>query len=479
MTQISSTEFKALTTSLYADNSTGDIGAGDLRTQMNNIADSAVFKATGFTAAPDADDDDSDTGGNGVFEIGDIWVDETGNKAYICVDNSTGAAIWYDMTYIDAGALTATAAPAVTEIAVWVDGTTLRGFPELLWVDGTNTLTLTGNIALSGTVDGRDIAADGAKLDSIPSTAISEIIIGNTNVGGGTTGFNATTLTFYTGDGLEISNPSVGEARIEIRNNDITKDTVDRTLAATDNFSFVTNEGAVSTVTWTLPLTSALQSSPRLVTTFFKSANQTMQIVGANTVTINGVTEAGGNESLIEICPTPYASFATVVYAGISNTYYVYEGTDISKVGTTANTELAFWTGDGTIDGAPELLWDGTTVDVSAEIKSNWTFNAQSGASYILALTDRGRIVTMSNGAANTVTIPDSTAVAFPIGTEIRVIQIGAGTTTIAGDAGGSGVTINGVLTGSGDITGQWDEVRLYKVGTDEWYAVGDIGTVA
>jgi hypothetical protein len=85
----------------------------------------------------------------------------------------------------------------------------------------------------------------------------------------------------------------------------------------------------------------------------------------------------------------------------------------------------------------------------------------------------------MNNAGANTFTIPDSTAVAFPIGTEIRVIQIGAGVTSITGSAGGAGVTLNGILTGTGALTGQWDEVRLYKVGTDAWYATGEIGAVA
>jgi len=82
----------------------------------------------------------------------------------------------------------------------------------------------------------------------------------------------------------------------------------------------------------------------------------------------------------------------------------------------------------------------------------------------------------MSSGSANTLTIPANASVAFPIGTMIRVIQIGAGTTSITGD---TGVTLNGVSAGSGDVSAQWDEVRLYKVATDEWYATGDIGAVA
>ena len=175
----------------------------------------------------------------------------------------------------------------------------------------------------------------------------------------------------------------------------------------------------------------------------------------------------------------PYDSFAVVLYAGVPNTYYVYQGTDIKKLNTVANTELAFWTADGTIDGAPEMLWDGTALDVTGEVKSNWAFNPQTGTTYTAALTDRGRIVTMSNAAANVFTIPDDTTVNFPVGTEIRVLQIGAGATSITASGVGGGVTLNGILAGSGALTGQWDEVRLYKVGADAWYATGEIGAVA
>jgi len=476
MTQIDRTTFKASTTTLYADNTTGDIGAGDLRIQMDNIADSVPFISTGYIAPPTTNDDTSNTAGNGRFGVGDIWVDESNNKAYICVDPSTGNAIWVDMSYIDASALSATAAPEVQEIAVWVNATTLRGFTELKWDNAGSNLNLTGNLLVSGTVDGRDIAVDGAKLDGIPSNAISGITMANNNVNGGNTGFAASTITVATGDGLELIDAGSGNARLEIRNNDIAKNTVARVLSSTDNGSHITNAGAVAPVTWTLPITSALQTTPRLVATFFKVANQTMNIVGASTVTVNGVAETGGNESLIEICPVPYDSFAVVMYAGVTNTYYVYQGTDIKKLNTVANTELAFWTADGTIDGAPEMLWDGTALDVTGEVKSNWAFNPQTGTAYTAALTDRGRIVTMSNAAANVFTIPPNASVALPIGTEIRVLQIGAGATSITA---GAAVTLNGVVTGSGALTGQWDEVRLYKVAADTWYATGEIGAVA
>jgi len=43
----------------------------------------------GKTAAPDANDDVNDG-----YLIGDVWIDETGDVSYKCLDNSAGAAVW-------------------------------------------------------------------------------------------------------------------------------------------------------------------------------------------------------------------------------------------------------------------------------------------------------------------------------------------------------------------------------------------------
>lgn len=42
------------------------------------------------------------------------------------------------------------------------------------------TLALTGNMTVSGTVDGRDVSVDGAKLDGLPASAVSDIAVAGT-----------------------------------------------------------------------------------------------------------------------------------------------------------------------------------------------------------------------------------------------------------------------------------------------------------
>lgn len=100
MAQLDITEFKTQTAALFPTNGAGAISAADLRTQMDNAADSFSFIATAQTAPPTVNDDNADTAGNGIFQPGHIWVDETNDAAYICLDASTGAAVWTEITVL-------------------------------------------------------------------------------------------------------------------------------------------------------------------------------------------------------------------------------------------------------------------------------------------------------------------------------------------------------------------------------------------
>jgi hypothetical protein len=91
---------------------------------------------------------------------------------------------------------------------------------------------------------------------------------------------------------------------------------------------------------------------------------------------------------------------------------------------------------------------------------------------YEAVLGDAGKTIEMNAGSANVFTVPANGDVAFPVGTVVNLVQLGAGATTIAP---GSGVTIrnrNGLV-----LAGQYAVATLYKRGTDEWVAAGDLKT--
>lgn len=99
------------------------------------------------------------------------------------------------------------------------------------------------------------------------------------------------------------------------------------------------------------------------------------------------------------------------------------------------------------------------------------TINAQTGTTYTLALTDQVKLVSCSNAAAITLTVPPNSTVAFPVGSQVILYQAGAGQVTITA---GAGVTIrsNGAKL---KLTGQYAVATLIKIGTDEWIAAGNL----
>jgi hypothetical protein len=101
-----------------------------------------------------------------------------------------------------------------------------------------------------------------------------------------------------------------------------------------------------------------------------------------------------------------------------------------------------------------------------------FSINAQTGTTYTPVLADAGKIVTLNNGSAITLTIPPNSSVAYPIGSSLTFISIGAGLTTFAQ---GSGVTIasTGGTSTAPIITAQHDSATAIKTATDTWQVVG------
>jgi hypothetical protein len=110
---------------------------------------------------------------------------------------------------------------------------------------------------------------------------------------------------------------------------------------------------------------------------------------------------------------------------------------------------------------------DDTKSDVTRAI------NAQTGTTYTFVLTDAGKICEFANSSAVTVTIPPNSSVAFPVGTQIEVVQSGAGKVTLAQ---GSGVTIKSVGSQK-SLAAQEAGATLYQRSTDVWWLGGTIAS--
>ena len=108
----------------------------------------------------------------------------------------------------------------------------------------------------------------------------------------------------------------------------------------------------------------------------------------------------------------------------------------------------------------------------SAEF-DNLTLNAQTGTTYTLVLTDAHKLVTQSNASAITTTIPPNSSVAFEIGDQVNLLQLGAGQVTVAA---GAGVTIRSEGTKL-KLKGQYAAATCVKIASDEWVLVGNLAT--
>ena len=98
-------------------------------------------------------------------------------------------------------------------------------------------------------------------------------------------------------------------------------------------------------------------------------------------------------------------------------------------------------------------------------------FNAQTGTTYTLVVSDVNKLVTESNASAITVTVPPSV---FSANDVINVQQIGAGQVTFAA---GSGVTItsNGATSAAPKIRAQYSSCSIICSASNTFTIVGDI----
>ena len=115
----------------------------------------------------------------------------------------------------------------------------------------------------------------------------------------------------------------------------------------------------------------------------------------------------------------------------------------------------------------------GGTVQASAAL----ALNAQTGTTYTFVLTDAdNKLVTASNASAQTYSIPTNANVAYPVGSQINIIAIGAGQVTIqAVTSGTTTVLSNGGTAASPKLRVQYSSATCIKVATDTWYVIGDI----
>lgn len=247
------------------------------------------------------------------------------------------------------------------------------------------------------------------------------------------------------------------------------------------------NDGAV-----VLGLTTADPTNPR-IDRVCMTVNDAYYTGSLNNVVLQVVAGTPAGSPSAPATPANSISLATIAVAAgataittanitdtrVLVTTNIPESGDISSV--TAGTGLS---GGGSSGAVTLSINTAVTADLTtAQTLTNKTLtsplinlgiNAQTGTSYTTVLADNGKLVTLSNAAAIAVTIPPQSSVAYPVGAQINMAQLGAGQVTVSG---GSGVTVvsTGATAASPKARAQYSTLTAVQTSTDNWLIMGDI----
>lgn len=97
--------------------------------------------------------------------------------------------------------------------------------------------------------------------------------------------------------------------------------------------------------------------------------------------------------------------------------------------------------------------------------------NAQTGTTYTLTSADASKLVTLSNASAITLTVPQDSAAELPIGTEIDLVQLGAGQVTVAAGTGAT-LRVSGLTA---KARAQYSKLKVEKIAANTWIVSGDL----
>jgi len=121
-----------------------------------------------------------------------------------------------------------------------------------------------------------------------------------------------------------------------------------------------------------------------------------------------------------------------------------------------------------------------TTGDIFTAADYNglvaFTVGAAQTADYTAVIADTYQVLELMNKAtAIAYKIPTNASVAFPIGTVLTILNIGAGVCTISAVTSGTTTILSAGAVTAAPTLAQYKSAACIKTGTDAWYVVGAI----
>jgi hypothetical protein len=333
--------------------------------------------------------------------------------------------------------------------------------------------TFTGTVTLPGAPTSDLHAATKLYVDNVTAGinfhesvhAASTVTIA-ANYSNGTSGVGATltadtSRAFSTLDGESVT---IGQ-RVLIKN---------QTDEKQNGIYTLTTVGSVS-VPWVLTRATDADNNP---TGEMKIGDFVLVLNGTTQASIGYINNSATNPIVIGTDNISYTEFSAgkTVVAGnglqeaTPGTLSIDTGVTATKasVDLKAPIDAPTFTNLVTLSASGVAFTDGTQTKQGV---ASLTPIIQKTDSYTLsALTERDSLIEVAKASATTITIPLNSAVAYPVGTSIDILQTSTGQVTIAGDAG---VTVNS--TPGLKLRTQWSSCTLFKRATNTWVVFGDL----
>jgi hypothetical protein len=190
----------------------------------------------------------------------------------------------------------------------------------------------------------------------------------------------------------------------------------------------------------------------------------------ANSISLATVAVAAGATALTTANITDTRVLVTTNIPESGDISAVVAGTGLSGGGSSGSVTLSIDTAVTADLTTAQTLTNKTLTSPLI----NLGINAQTGTTYTTVLADNGKLTTLTNAAAIAVTIPPNSSVAYPVGAQINMAQLGAGQVTVSG---GSGVTVvsTGATAASPKARAQYSTLTAVQTSTDNWLIMGDI----
>jgi hypothetical protein len=207
---------------------------------------------------------------------------------------------------------------------------------------------------------------------------------------------------------------------------------------------------------------SSISVETTLASGISNSASSMTVATGAGAALLGGVTLASGNLDTFSVAIDPDTINEEIVFitANSSDTFTIARG----QSGTSAISH----SGGATVK---HVFVSEALNAFEAGLNETIPLNNQTGTTYTLTANDAGQLITLTNAAAITLTVPTNATIPFVNGTQITISQNGIGQVTVAGAVG---VTISGSDSAT-KLRTQYSAATLIKTGTNSWILIGDI----